>query len=156
MDARDERFFEDIARSIDGWAEAAVHGLRDPASSSLEGKAGLATLAAAVRTPEQRDTFEAVMRETLTGLAHADVNPHRIDPRLLGPPMYQCEPRPRATSVSLSALIDPCPKSSHFPPGPASRTSSSSSSMAAETAVSLRMVPRYPSPPRSQYESSPS
>src|ERR671914_686229 len=71
MDERDERFFEDIARSIDGWAEAAVHGLRDPASSSLEGKAGLVTLAAAVRTPEQRDAFEAVMRETLTGLAHS-------------------------------------------------------------------------------------
>jgi hypothetical protein len=71
MDERDERFFEDIARGIDNWVEAAVHGLHDPVSSSHGGKAAPATLAAAVRTPEQRQAFEAVVRETLTGLAHS-------------------------------------------------------------------------------------
>jgi hypothetical protein len=54
MDERDERFFEDIAQSIDIWVEAAVDGLRDPASSSLETTAALATLATALRTPAGR------------------------------------------------------------------------------------------------------
>jgi hypothetical protein len=71
MDERDERFFEDIARGIDSWVEAALGGLQDPASSSYEKKAALASVAATVRTPEQRDAFETVVRETLTGLAHS-------------------------------------------------------------------------------------
>jgi hypothetical protein len=71
MDERDRAFFEDIGVSLDLWVEVAVQGLTDPASTNYQARGALTIIADALRAPEQREAFEAVLRETLTGLAHS-------------------------------------------------------------------------------------
>jgi len=71
MDERDRAFFEDIGVSIDLWVEAAVRGVTEPASTTYDASGALTTVADALRTPEQREAFQAVIRETLTGLSHS-------------------------------------------------------------------------------------
>jgi hypothetical protein len=71
MDEHDERFYEDIAGSIDSFVEAAVEGVRNPAAEGSSAMLAYATLSPALAAPQQLTAFETVVRDALTGLAHS-------------------------------------------------------------------------------------
>jgi hypothetical protein len=71
MDERDEAFYENVGSSIDSWVRVAVEGLSDQTAVSPSARPAFAQVGAALDTPERRDAFEAVVRDTLIGLAHS-------------------------------------------------------------------------------------